>query len=217
MLYLMQVHPINAALGRKVADFRKAHGWSQAQLAERFGAELGHPIDPTAITRLEQGKRPVPVHELVALGHVLAVEPTVFFKFLSPLDDALATTHVRADGLRARAWMAQRDADAATWLRDSLASLQRYRETRDTQDLVDGLNFLYLPPELGRRDWRELLLDAEVPAISIDAALDAAPGFPGEDGDDEVRKAFVMALIGDLASPPKRRRKTGKAVSGGNS
>lgn len=208
----MQVNAINAALGRKVADFRKAHGWSQAQLAEVLGTELGRPMDATTITRLEQGKRPVPVHELIVLSHVLTVEPTVFFKFLGPLDDALAALRFKADGLEAKARVAQIEAESAARLRDNLESLRRYRDTGDVKHLTDGIEFVFMIPELDRRDWRELLLDAGVPAASIEAALRAAPGFPGADGFGEVRTAFVTALVNDVLKPPKRRRKTGKAI-----
>jgi transcriptional regulator with XRE-family HTH domain len=73
MLHLVQSDEINAAVGANVAAIRAELGWSQAELAERWGNLLGRTIDPTTITRLERGRRPIPVHELVALGSVLDV------------------------------------------------------------------------------------------------------------------------------------------------
>jgi transcriptional regulator with XRE-family HTH domain len=103
----VQINTVNAALGKKVAEFRKAHQWSQAQLAEQLGEALGRPMDATAITRLEQGRRPVPVHELILLSRILNVEPTIFFKFLSPLEDVIAALQFRVAGLDARAQVAR--------------------------------------------------------------------------------------------------------------
>jgi transcriptional regulator with XRE-family HTH domain len=73
MLHLVQPDDVNAAVGANVATIRAELGWSQAELAERWGNALGHKIDPTTITRLERGRRPIPIHELIALGTVLDV------------------------------------------------------------------------------------------------------------------------------------------------
>lgn len=81
------VWPANAALGTRVAAARRARRWSQRDLAVAFGAALSRPIDPTMITRLEQGKRAVLAHELPALAHVLDVR---LDSLLSGLPDAVA-------------------------------------------------------------------------------------------------------------------------------
>jgi transcriptional regulator with XRE-family HTH domain len=74
MLHHVQLENINAAIGANVATLRNERGWSQAELAERWGAALGRRVDPTTVTRLERGRRPIPAHELVVLAEVLGAE-----------------------------------------------------------------------------------------------------------------------------------------------
>jgi transcriptional regulator with XRE-family HTH domain len=71
MLHLMQPDDVNKAIGANVAALRAERGWSQAELAEHWGNALGHRIDPTTVTRLERGRRPTPVHELIQLAGIL--------------------------------------------------------------------------------------------------------------------------------------------------
>jgi transcriptional regulator with XRE-family HTH domain len=71
----------NERVGCNVARLRARAGLSQADLARELATQLGKDrIDPTTITRLEQGKRPTTVDELVALGDILgdSVEGLVF-------------------------------------------------------------------------------------------------------------------------------------------
>jgi transcriptional regulator with XRE-family HTH domain len=192
MLYVMQVNAINAALGRKVAELRKIHGWSQAELADRLGNALGRTMDATAITRLEQGKRPVAVHEVVPLAQMLGVEPVRLMSF-SPLDSAIATSRLQADALslrveitRIEARQAEIIAELAVYMVRNLESLQKYRETGELDCLVDGLGFLVTRGELVRKDWREILLDAGVDEKSIEAGLTRSRG--------EVDRSLVEAI-----------------------
>lgn len=207
MLHFMQVDPINAALGRKVRDFREAHGWSQAELATRFGEHLGHPIDATAITRLEQGKRSLPVHELIPLSRTLGVEPTVFFKFLGPLDDLIAARELESDGLEARARVAAIEAEAAASQLEHLRLLQRYRDTGDLSDLSGGLCFLLTIARFDHPNWREILLDAGVPEKAISAALTRVKGAPGDDALGDVRASFIEAIFNATATISGRKRR----------
>ena len=70
----MQPEEINGLVGRNIASLRANTNMSQAELAKRLAKTLGKTrIDPTTITRLEQGKRPTTVAELVALGQIFRV------------------------------------------------------------------------------------------------------------------------------------------------
>jgi transcriptional regulator with XRE-family HTH domain len=71
MLHLMQPDDVNKAIGANVAALRAEMGWSQAELAEHWGNALGRRIDPTTVTRLERGRRPTPVQELMHLAGIL--------------------------------------------------------------------------------------------------------------------------------------------------
>jgi transcriptional regulator with XRE-family HTH domain len=204
----VQINTVNAALGKKVAEFRKAHQWSQAQLAEQLGEALGRPMDATAITRLEQGRRPVPVHELILLSRILNVEPTIFFKFLSPLEDVIAALQFRVAGLDARAQVARIEHEQATTQLSCLQALVRFRESGASADLTEGLGFLYVDGPIERARWRELFLDAGIPANAIEDAVKAVPnGTPDHDTTEETRSAFFEALATSVIDPKPRRRK----------
>lgn len=190
----MQSDAINAAIGAKAADFRRVHGWSQTELADRLGQALGKSVDPTTITRLEQGRRPIPVHELIALSRLFGVEPAVFMKFIGPLDDVIGAMEFQAEGLDAKAQVAAYEAQAATQQLACLCSLATYRAGRDVHDLVTGLGFLHTLPRFDRSDWRAILLDAGVSAEALDETTAAVEGAPGSDPQGAARSEFVAAL-----------------------
>lgn len=66
---------LNARVGRNVFLLRKqALGISQSELASRLAAELGKSkVDPTTITRMESGKRPITVADLEALSRIFSI------------------------------------------------------------------------------------------------------------------------------------------------
>ena len=202
----MQVNSVNAALGAKVADFRRALSWSQATLADAFGAALGRPMDATTITRLEQGKRPVAVHELIALSEIFSVEPTVFFKFLDPLDSAIKAAEYRASGADLLAQDARLRAELTVRQLDGLKALRAYRDTKNWETLIEGMYGSFaVPAEFHRSDWRSLLLDAGVPDDAISAAEESAGTGRALWADDESFAQFVMALLSALHAPKRLR------------
>lgn len=60
-------------IGENVKALRVAAGLSQAQLAERMTAAGLEGIYPQTITRIEQGKRSLKLHEGIALARILHV------------------------------------------------------------------------------------------------------------------------------------------------
>jgi transcriptional regulator with XRE-family HTH domain len=92
---LVQADALNAGLGRAVANFRKRLGWSQADLADRLGTLLGRSMDATVITRIEQGRRPVAVHELPALAAVLGVAMYDLLPAETEMDVAMWSARLR--------------------------------------------------------------------------------------------------------------------------
>lgn len=77
----------NEAVGRNVARLRR--DMSQADLALALAAQIGKDrIDPTTITRLEQGKRPTTVNELVALADIFGVQVEDLLSDLGSSTDA---------------------------------------------------------------------------------------------------------------------------------
>jgi transcriptional regulator with XRE-family HTH domain len=88
--------------GRRVAQVRRHHGWTQAELAKRM-SDLGWNVDQAAIARIESKKpstraQNVRLAEVLALAAALGVSP--LFLFL-PIED---NEEVKIAGLRLRAW-----------------------------------------------------------------------------------------------------------------
>jgi transcriptional regulator with XRE-family HTH domain len=70
----MQELSESAAVGQQVTRLRKQlGGLSQVRLAGLLSDLLGKVVDPTTVNRLERGKRPVTVEELVALSQIFGV------------------------------------------------------------------------------------------------------------------------------------------------
>ena len=65
----------NQQVGARIAEVRGAMKMTQAELASEMTARLGREIRPLTVTRLEGGKRPIGVDELVAAAEALHVEP----------------------------------------------------------------------------------------------------------------------------------------------
>lgn len=71
-------------LGRRLARLRRAHGWNQAELAERVG------VSASAIGMYEQGRREPDCATLTALAHVLCTSTDYLLTGRSGLPDAAA-------------------------------------------------------------------------------------------------------------------------------
>lgn len=65
----------NQQVGERIAKVRGAMKMTQAELASEMSARLGREFRPLTVTRLEGGKRPIGVDELVAAADALHVDP----------------------------------------------------------------------------------------------------------------------------------------------
>lgn len=95
--------------GRRVATLRNERGWTQQELAERL-AQLGHEMHQTTVAKLESGRRPIRLNELIALATLLEVPATS----LMPQDGAPSAYEVarlEANDLARQvdSWEKQRD------------------------------------------------------------------------------------------------------------
>lgn len=59
--------------GAQVRGAREARNWTQEQLRKALLTASGIDLSPTAMTRLEQGKRPIRLNEVAALAEVLDI------------------------------------------------------------------------------------------------------------------------------------------------
>lgn len=91
-------------------EHRESAGWSQARLAGELAA-LGMPLDATAITRIENGKRAVRIEEAWALAAALRLDL-----------DALIYTLTTVMTTEERIYFAEHH---LTWTRQQLTKAQR--------------------------------------------------------------------------------------------
>jgi transcriptional regulator with XRE-family HTH domain len=209
-MHFMQTNGVNAALGAKVRDLRLVHGWSQAELAQRFGDAIGVAgFNPSQITRMERGQRPFPIHETVALVQILGIELRDFLKFVSPLDDAVAAGRIMLRLQRDKIAGLTMMADSFGEHLNGLIALQRYQDSADVHDLVEGLAFVLSADRHDRANWREIMLSAGVAEESITAALSAADNDPcGE----QFYETLVQIETSRLAKAQKRAERISRSA-----
>lgn len=65
----------NQQVGHRIAEVRGEMEMTQAELAAEMSVRLGREFRPLTVTRLEGGKRPIGVDELVAAAEALHIKP----------------------------------------------------------------------------------------------------------------------------------------------
>ncbi|WP_158564199.1 helix-turn-helix domain-containing protein [Jiangella anatolica] len=84
------------SFGRTVRQLREAHEWTQEQLANRMST-AGYPMHQVTVGKLETGRRPTSVGEVVALAAIFEVDPGELIRFPSAGDgDDAAMARMRA-------------------------------------------------------------------------------------------------------------------------
>lgn len=91
----------SAVVGRNVKMLRKAQKLSQADLANRM-AWSDIQMHQTTVAKLEGGKRPTSVDELVVLSMILGVAPAFLLESGLSVEDLQAQALPSEDDLRAR-------------------------------------------------------------------------------------------------------------------
>ncbi len=73
-------HPatVRDVYSRRLGAIRRGRGWTQQQLADEM-ARVGFPINRATIAKIEAGKRPMEVSELVAFATAFDVSPASLF------------------------------------------------------------------------------------------------------------------------------------------
>ena len=91
--------------GRQIRQVRRQRGWTAEHLASRF-ADAGISIPHTVITETETGRRDrrLPVDEVLAFAHILAVPPLALL--IPGANDVLQVVPgVEMDAAKALEWM----------------------------------------------------------------------------------------------------------------
>src|SRR4051794_3415702 len=73
-VHVMETESPHARVARNVQQLRKRRGLTVRDLSARLG-ELGHPVLPSVVSKIELGQRRVPVEDLLALAAALDVSP----------------------------------------------------------------------------------------------------------------------------------------------
>lgn len=58
-----------------LAQVRKSHGWTQAQLAEKVHAITDEPFSPGSLSLIEKGHRGASANVLAAIGQAFGMDP----------------------------------------------------------------------------------------------------------------------------------------------
>ena len=192
----MQFDTANAAIGRKVAALRTDAGLLQAQLADRLSEKLGKKIDPTTITRLERGQRPVTVVELLALGDIFAVPATTLMPERGIIEQELSNWLYRTevlshqkDEIETSLNQVTADIENSTYISAAFVALRDYQQTGDTTQVYAALDTLgsyaetltERTPLAERIDYPAILRDLGFDPTLIERALTEAED-PDTDG-----------------------------------
>ncbi len=97
------VGPTGQTVAENIARLRNLQGLSTYRLSELL-AELGRPIAPSAISRIESGQRKVDVDDLVVLAIALNVSPTALLLYPSADPDIGFDLAVGTHVTEAEAW-----------------------------------------------------------------------------------------------------------------
>lgn len=96
---------VAGVLATNLELFRTERGWTQAALAERM-ADLGMPVHPTWVTRVEKGTRRVTVTEWLVLAAALQISPAALLFRIDGGDLELTPGHRSIRQPEAEDWFA---------------------------------------------------------------------------------------------------------------
>jgi len=97
----VKIDEVGQAFGALVRKARENRQMTQAELAKQLGVALGREVNPLAVTRIEAGKRPVPLAEVAALAELLNLELDPLFN-PAPVRMSPAELARRAGEIRGR-------------------------------------------------------------------------------------------------------------------
>lgn len=172
----MQLKNVNAVIGSQVATLRKRRGMSQAELAVEFGRAIGKTIDPTLITRLEAGRRPVSVVDALALCEIFDVAMDSLLEsdraipklagYWSSLAESLADKSAELESDRK---LLQARLNDVMVLSDCLNTLLRYQRHEIVPDLLEAL---FRAAMIGQRPGTQIEFQAVLADMGISEALE---------------------------------------------
>lgn len=178
---------------------------SQAALAGLLTKEIGKTVDPTTITRLESGKRPVTVAELLSLCSIFGIQPTELLPSDSPIVAEIKKRQALAEQRTREVETAEDNVHLATSRRDSAReAVNSFRKLLDIKR--DGTPLTAAAQDIRRAAWHfrdgadgfvEVLRDLGVPDDVITQALESV------DRDVAKEQAVQLEVLGP-GDPPRQ-------------
>lgn len=130
-----------ATLAARVSELRARRGYSLRELSRRLG-DLGHPLDPSTLLRLERAERHATLEDVLALALALDVAPVHLFVPFPPETPVAVTPTTSASAGHVRAWVRGErpleGVDKDTYRRETPAAWYE-RETGLEQRLADAM------------------------------------------------------------------------------
>jgi transcriptional regulator with XRE-family HTH domain len=99
----MKAHTPSETFAKRLAIARRARNWSQARLAKILD-ELGHPMHPTALSRIEKETRQVTIDDAVAIAAALDVALVHMIFPIHPEGKVALTPKLEVDVAKATRW-----------------------------------------------------------------------------------------------------------------
>jgi transcriptional regulator with XRE-family HTH domain len=132
---------IGRQVGERVALVRNEMKMTQAELAREMTVRLGREVKPLTVTRLEGGKRPISVDELIAVGEALRIDPA---DLLQDKGFAVGTVRIVSAGQQAIQAMHRAHLAIREWLDRQDALRRLIEESPDYWKRVPpGSKFMY--------------------------------------------------------------------------
>jgi transcriptional regulator with XRE-family HTH domain len=152
---------------------------SQTALAGRLSSELGKTVDPTTVTRLESGKRPMLVAELVALAVIFETSPAELLPAGSPIAAEMRRWQLIASNRSRDADNAQQELDRRVLrLRAAERAVVAYRNVLEYKrtgaaapDLIADLKHIAALVVADTASFLAVLADAGISESLIDDAV----------------------------------------------
>ncbi len=189
--------PVSDYVAENVTSLRKSAGMSQQELSARL-AEVGRPMLPSAISKLESRERGVDVDDLVALAVVLGVNPSRLLLPDESGDGEIPLTPART----APGWAAWQWADAYAPL-----PTRSEADGYNSDDEIEQFQLRSRPGELRRQQQHPLMRAAKAVTFSASRVLHhvGKPSNPTRDRPDlglettlTVARRAVVRFSGEL-------------------
>ena len=112
-------------IGKNIRFYREMAGMTQKQFAEALGYD-----NHSTITKIEQGKRDVPISKVAEMARVLHVSPAVFFRDIPEADYLDYIEHIRA--------LEEKDPEKLRVIREMLGMSSEKKEAQPSSSVSSG-------------------------------------------------------------------------------